>query len=239
MPDAARAPAPPDLAGTGPPEVRSVEVHPTLDAVMERVDRAELWWVAVDMPIGLRAAGPRPCDAEARRLLGPRRSSVLPTPARVVLDAAPADLLSVSAQRVEDLTVTLLAAEAAGLARWTLNTATEYAKVREQFGKPIGSFQAIKHMCSEMLLRSQQIAVAANDVAEAAGEGDGTQLCIAAAVAAAAGMESAKPKGRHGGGSARPGWGRRVSAARSRSLRYPPARAPRCARCRSTGARTP
>lgn len=75
------------VAGTGPPEVRSVEVHPTLDAVMERVDRAELAWVAVDMPIGLPAAGPRPCDAEARRLLGPRRSSVFPTPARVVLDA--------------------------------------------------------------------------------------------------------------------------------------------------------
>ena len=85
--------------------------------------------------------------------------------ARVVLDAAPADLLPVSAQRVEDLAVTVLAAEAAGLARWTLNTATEYAKVREQFGKPIGSFQAIKHMCAEMLLRSEQISVAASDAA--------------------------------------------------------------------------
>ena len=66
-----------------------------------------------------------------------------------------------SRQRVEDLAATVLAAEAAGLARWTLQTATEYAKVREQFGKPIGSFQAIKHMCAEMLLRSEQVAVAA------------------------------------------------------------------------------
>ena len=33
--------------------------------------------------------------------------------------------------------------------------------MREQFGKPIGSFQAIKHMCAEMLLRSEQAAVAA------------------------------------------------------------------------------
>ena len=48
--------------------------------------------------------------------------------ARVVLDAAPAELLPVSAQRVEDLAVAVLAAEAAGLARWTLNTATEYAE---------------------------------------------------------------------------------------------------------------
>ena len=76
--------------------------------------------------------------------------------ARVVFDSAPAEVLHVSAQRGEDLAATVLAAEAAGVARWTLRTATEYAKVREQFGKPIGSFQAIKHMCAEMLLRSEQ-----------------------------------------------------------------------------------
>jgi alkylation response protein AidB-like acyl-CoA dehydrogenase len=112
--------------------------------------------------------------------------------ARVVLDAAPAELLSVSAQRAEDLAVTLLAAEAAGLARWTLNTATEYAKVREQFGKPIGSFQAIKHMCAEMLLRSEQISVAASDAAAAVANKDERQLSVAAAVAAATAIDSAK-----------------------------------------------
>jgi alkylation response protein AidB-like acyl-CoA dehydrogenase len=112
--------------------------------------------------------------------------------ARVTLDSAPADVLPVSAQRVEDLAVTVLAAEAAGLARWTLNTATEYAKVREQFGKPIGSFQAIKHMCAEMLLRSEQISVAAADVANAAANPDERQLSIAAAVAAATAIDSAK-----------------------------------------------
>lgn len=97
---------------------------------------------------------------------------------------------------VADLAVTVLAAEAAGLARWQLQTAAEYAKVREQFGKPIGSFQAVKHMCAEMLLRSQQVAVAASDVAEAAIDGDATQLSIAAAVAAAAAIDAAKHNGR-------------------------------------------
>jgi alkylation response protein AidB-like acyl-CoA dehydrogenase len=112
--------------------------------------------------------------------------------ARVVLDSAPAEVLSFSRRRVEDLAATVLAAEAAGLARWTLQTATEYAKVREQFGKPIGSFQAIKHMCAEMLLRSEQASVAAADAARAAGEADDRQLSIAAAVAAAVGIDAAK-----------------------------------------------
>ncbi len=112
--------------------------------------------------------------------------------ARVVLADAPAEVLPASRQRVEDLAATVLAAETAGLARWTLRTATEYAKVREQFGKPIGSFQAVKHMCAEMLLRSEQVSVAASDAARAANDDDDHQLSVAAAVAAAAGIEMAK-----------------------------------------------
>ena len=132
---------------------------------------------------------------------GVRVESLTPTDfsrplARVVLTDAPAEVLPVSRQCVEDLAATVLAAEAAGLARWTLHTATEYAKVREQFGKPIGSFQAVKHMCAEMLLRSEQVAVAARDSASAAAsfksDSDDAQLSIAAAVAAAAGIELAK-----------------------------------------------
>ena len=110
--------------------------------------------------------------------------------ARVTLDAAPVSRLAVSRRRFEDLMATVLAAEAAGVARWTLDTAVDYAKVREQFGKPIGSFQAVKHMCAEMLLRSQQIAVAAGDAAVAAAGDDGDQLSIAAAIAAAAAIEA-------------------------------------------------
>ena len=112
--------------------------------------------------------------------------------ARVVLESAPAEVLPVTRQRFEDLAATVLAAETAGLARWMLDTATEYAKVREQFGKPIGSFQAIKHMCAEMLLRAEQVSVTAADAARAAGESDDRQLAVAAAVAAAAGIEAVK-----------------------------------------------
>ena len=116
--------------------------------------------------------------------------------ARVRLDSAVATVLDVSADRMVDLTATVLAAEAAGLARWMLDTAVDYAKVREQFGKPIGSFQAVKHMCAEMLLRSQQISVAAADAAGAVGDPDAQQLAIAVAVASAIGIEAEKVNAR-------------------------------------------
>ena len=45
-----------------------------------------------------------------------------------------------------------LAAEQVGLAQRCLDMSVEYAKVRVQFGRPIGSFQAVKHMCADMML---------------------------------------------------------------------------------------
>lgn len=48
-----------------------------------------------------------------------------------------------------------LAAYALGLAEATRDMAVGYAKAREQFGKPIGSFQAIKHICADMAIRAE------------------------------------------------------------------------------------
>ncbi len=100
---------------------------------------------------------------------------------------------------VRDLHVTVVAAEAAGIARWAQETATAYAKVREQFGRPIGAFQSIKHLCADMLARSELAAAAAWDAASAAAgylekpddPDERQQLAVAAAAAGAVSLEDA------------------------------------------------
>jgi alkylation response protein AidB-like acyl-CoA dehydrogenase len=71
------------------------------------------------------------------------------------------------------LALTLVAAESAGIARWCLHTASEYAKVRVQFGRPIGQFQAVKHALADMLVAVEQCAAVAWDAAAAWSEDDG------------------------------------------------------------------
>jgi len=78
--------------------------------------------------------------------------------ARLRFEGTPARLLGADGEgaavldRVLDLAAVALAAEQVGGARRCLEMAVEYAKVRVQFGRPIGSFQAVKHKCAEMLL---------------------------------------------------------------------------------------
>ena len=62
---------------------------------------------------------------------------------------------------VLDLAAIGLAAEQVGGAQKVLEMAVEYAKVRVQFGRPIGSFQAIKHKCADMLLEVESAKSAA------------------------------------------------------------------------------
>jgi alkylation response protein AidB-like acyl-CoA dehydrogenase len=64
-------------------------------------------------------------------------------------------------QTVLDLAAVSLAAEQVGGAQFVLDMAVEYAKVRVQFGRPIGSFQAIKHKCADMLLEVESAKSAA------------------------------------------------------------------------------
>ncbi len=98
--------------------------------------------------------------------------------ARLTFDSTPARLLggegegwpAVSAML--DLAAVALAAEQAGGAQKVLEMAVEYAKVRVQFGRPIGSFQAIKHKCADMVLEVESAKSAAYYAGQAAAAGD-------------------------------------------------------------------
>ena len=87
---------------------------------------------------------------------------------------ATAVLSNLTAARAHALITTLLSAEAVGVARWATDTAAEYAKIREQFGRPIGQFQAIKHKCAEMIADTERATAAVWDAARAIDEADET-----------------------------------------------------------------
>ena len=97
--------------------------------------------------------------------------------ARVTLDGAPAEVIPGARQVLVDLARTILAAEAAGIARECTELAGEYAKVREQFGRPIAMFQAVKHHCANMLVATELATAAVWDAARAAATG-GDQLSL-------------------------------------------------------------
>lgn len=75
-----------------------------------------------------------------------------------------------------------LAAEQVGGAQRALEMAVEYAKLREQFGRPIGSFQAIKHKCASMLVAVESMKSAAYYGLWAVASGD-SELPVVSSIA--------------------------------------------------------
>jgi alkylation response protein AidB-like acyl-CoA dehydrogenase len=110
--------------------------------------------------------------------------------AALSLDAVPARLIGAEGSavgvvaRTVRLAAVALAAEQVGGAQRCLDMSVDYAKIRMQFGRPIGSFQAIKHMCADMLLEVESARSAAYYAAWAAQDGS-DELPLVASLAKA------------------------------------------------------
>lgn len=131
------------------------------------------------------------CDLPAAGVIVTRNIAIDPDSmlCRVNLEAAPAAMLGTDASalhRLLETSATAAAAEMIGIAGAALDMAVAYAKQRTQFDRPIGTFQAIKHRCADMLVAVETARVAAYYAAWAAAENDaGLPLAVSIAKAAA------------------------------------------------------
>jgi len=107
--------------------------------------------------------------------------------ARLVFASVPASLIGAPGDgeavlnRTLDVAAIALAAEQLGGAQRALDMAVEYAKIRHQFGRPIGSFQAIKHRCADLLLEVESLRSAVLYAAAAVAE-DSSEVPVLAAL---------------------------------------------------------
>jgi alkylation response protein AidB-like acyl-CoA dehydrogenase len=109
---------------------------------------------------------------------------------RVRLDGAPATLITGGAQALQVLSRLVFAAEALGIARACTTSAAEYAKIRTQFGRPIATFQAVKHHCANMLVATELATAAVWQAGETDPE-RAEQAMYAAASAATLALDAA------------------------------------------------
>jgi len=121
---------------------------------------------------------PLPTLDQTRKLARLEFASV---PARLI--GAPGDGAAALA-RTLDVAAIALAAEQLGGAQRALDMAVAYAKIRHQFGRPIGSFQAIKHRCADLLLEVESLRSAVAYAAAAVAEGSSEVPVVAALVKA-------------------------------------------------------
>ncbi|MGH9054884.1 MAG: acyl-CoA dehydrogenase [Acidimicrobiales bacterium] len=103
--------------------------------------------------------------------------------ARVTLDGAIADVIPGGRRALVDIARVILSAEAVGVARECTRLGSDYAKSRQQFGRPIAMFQAVKHHCANMLVAAELSTGLVWDAARAA-SGGGERFSLAAAQAA-------------------------------------------------------
>lgn len=96
-----------------------------------------------------------------------------------------------------DVAIVALCAEMLGVMQWTLETTVEYAKTRQQFGKPIGAYQAVQHQCADMFLLTESARSAVYYAAWAVAENDPAAR-LAVAIAKAYASDAAREVGNRG-----------------------------------------
>ncbi|MER8233619.1 acyl-CoA dehydrogenase [Streptomyces sp. NPDC094049] len=163
-PDGARTPAAPLTAvrttgghlldGTAPPVLGGAQA----DLIVLRAATADGGvWLAVDAE-GLAVRPHESADPTRPTAEVTARALYVPDARELALDTP----------LVHDLAAVLLAADACGTAARAVETAAEHARTREQFGRPIGQFQGVKHLCADMLVRLEQARALTWDAARAA-----------------------------------------------------------------------
>ncbi|MCX4652032.1 acyl-CoA dehydrogenase [Streptomyces microflavus] len=175
------------LDGTAPP-VLSAEAADLLLLPAAAPD-GERWFLVDAGAEGLTVRPHRSVDPT--RPTAEVRAEAVHVPEQRVLPLDPA----LDPALVRDLAAVLLAADACGTAARSLDTAVAHAAVREQFGRPIGAFQAVKHLCADMLVRLEQARALTWDAARAADERPevrGLTAALAAATAPEAAYSCAK-----------------------------------------------
>ncbi len=161
----------PVLAGSPPDLVIARAARAAAD------DGAEVW-------VALDAAGLSVTQASSVDLVRPLAS------VRAEDLAVPPDrvLTGIDTTAVTSLAAIVFGAEASGIADWAVQVAADYAKIRHQFGRPIGQFQAVKHRCARMLTGAEQAAAVVWDAARTE---PGQEREFAAAVAAVVAIDAA------------------------------------------------
>ncbi|MDT5335767.1 MAG: hypothetical protein QOD90_1272 [Mycobacterium sp.] len=101
--------------------------------------------------------------------------------------AAGDEIAGIDATAARTVVTGLLAADAAGVMQWCLKASVEYAKVREQFGQPIGAFQAVKHKAARLFIAEELASAVAADAIRSL-EQDSDQQRIATETAVVMGI---------------------------------------------------
>ncbi|WP_406335836.1 acyl-CoA dehydrogenase [Streptomyces zaomyceticus] len=184
------------LDGAAPPVLGGAQA----DLVLLRATTADgSVWLAVDTDaLGVRpheSADPtRPTaeiTARAAHVPAARELTLAPGPATGATTTPTTGADSGSdalTALVHDLAAVLFAADACGTAARAVDTAAEHARTREQFGRPIGQFQGVKHLCADMLVRLEQARALTWDAARS---GDDEARPLTAALAAATALDTA------------------------------------------------